>query len=340
MDSYCHCLYFGRVKLPVVQEAFDRLLSGDRILLSRLISLAESPLPDHRLYIAELLSLISSIPDKSRRIGITGVPGAGKSTFINVLGKLLTAKGHKVAVLAVDPSSNRSGGSILGDKTRMSELAEDPNAYIRPSPTSGFLGGVNAGTRTAVRLCEAAGFDHIIIETVGVGQSETAVENLVDYLILLMLPGSGDELQGIKRGIMEIADAIVINKADGVALPMAQKALTQYRSALKLFPPHPAGWKTPVTTCSAQEKSGFNDILESIQHYFQEQTENGYLGSRRKSQKVKALQEILREILIHTLLSDDNSRKEVESAEINVKENKADPVAEATRLAFLFKTTS
>ncbi|MEO1655013.1 MAG: methylmalonyl Co-A mutase-associated GTPase MeaB, partial [Bacteroidota bacterium] len=226
------------------------ILAGNRVWLSQAITLIESKLDSDQALAQEVLSSLLPYTGKSIRLGITGVPGVGKSTFIEALGNHLSQAGHKLAVLAIDPSSPKSGGSIMGDKTRMTFLSQDPNAYIRPSPTHNSLGGVAQMTRETMLLCEAAGFEVIIVETVGVGQSETLVKNMVDFFLLLMLAGAGDELQGIKKGIMEMADAIAINKADGENLHAALVAQNEYKSALRLFPPNENGWLPPVLTCS------------------------------------------------------------------------------------------
>ncbi|MGC8864536.1 MAG: methylmalonyl Co-A mutase-associated GTPase MeaB [Bacteroidales bacterium] len=274
-----------------------KIIAGDRIGLSQAITLVESSLPEHQEIAQQIIEQCMPHAGKSVRIGITGVPGVGKSTFIEAFGTHLTRLGHKVAVLAIDPSSQRSKGSILGDKTRMEQLAVDPNAYVRPSPSAGSLGGVARKTRETVVLCEAAGFDVIIIETVGVGQSETTVHSMVDFFLLLMLAGAGDELQGIKRGIMEMADAIVINKADGDNIPKAMQAKAQYQSALHLFPPTSSGWAPRVETCSALTHEGIDQIWNMMQEYFNLTQSNGYFQSNRNNQAVNLMTESLQEYL-------------------------------------------
>ncbi|MFP4004306.1 MAG: methylmalonyl Co-A mutase-associated GTPase MeaB, partial [Alphaproteobacteria bacterium] len=234
--------------------------SGDRAALARAITLVESRKPEHSQEAQELLLKLTPETGKAIRIGITGVPGVGKSTFIDAFGTMLTKEGHRVAVLAVDPSSGRWGGSILGDKTRMPNLATDENAFIRPSPTSGTLGGVARATREAMILCEAAGYDVIIVETVGVGQSETAVANMVDFFLVLLLPGAGDELQGIKKGILEAADMLAVNKADGDNKPRALAAARDYRAALHILTPASPNRTPPVVTCSAVTGDGLENI--------------------------------------------------------------------------------
>lgn len=279
------------------------ILSGNITLLSKAITLVESLLEEHHLLAQDIIEKCLPHAGKSVRIGITGVPGAGKSTFIESFGKLLTSKGHKLAVLAIDPSSERSKGSILGDKTRMVTLSSDPNAFIRPSPSAGSLGGVARKTRESVILCEAAGFDVIFIETVGVGQSEIAVNSMVDFFLLLMLAGAGDELQGIKRGIMEMANLIVINKADGSNLKKAMQARAQYQSALHLFPPAASGWTAQALTCSSLEKTGLGEVWEAIEAYQKLTTGNGYFHENRKDQTKFWMYETVNEALKHNFYS-------------------------------------
>ncbi|MGD9928603.1 MAG: methylmalonyl Co-A mutase-associated GTPase MeaB [Mangrovibacterium sp.] len=257
---------------------------GNITVLSQAVTLIESSKKEHQQVAQEIILKCLPYSGKSIRIGITGVPGVGKSTFIESMGKHITSQGHKLAVLAIDPSSERSKGSILGDKTRMEELSSDPNAYIRPSPSAGSLGGVARKTRETIILCEAAGFDIIFIETVGVGQSETVVHSMVDFFLLLMLAGAGDELQGIKRGIMEMADAITINKADGDNIDRAEIARVQYMNALHLFPPTDSGWSPKVLTCSAVKKTGISKIWETIHEYLRLANENGYFQYKRNEQ--------------------------------------------------------
>ncbi len=267
-----------------VDDYVKGILEGNRTILSKAVTLVESNKPAHQELAQEIILRCLPHSGNSIRIGITGVPGVGKSTFIESSGKYITSLGHKLAVLAIDPSSERSKGSILGDKTRMEELSIDPNAYIRPSPSAGSLGGVARKTRETIILCEAAGFDVIFIETVGVGQSETMVHSMVDFFLLLMLSGAGDELQGIKRGIMEMADAITINKADGDNVDRAEMARVQYMNALQLFPPTDSRWKPRVLTCSAYKKIGIDKIWKTINDYISHVEENGYFKHRRSEQ--------------------------------------------------------
>ena len=304
-----------KTRLLTSQEYLDGIFSGNRTILSKAITLIESNLPAHQVQgqeiIAECLKRITSdklqvtsdklhitnyeapMPGKSIRIGITGVPGVGKSTFIEALGIYLTAKGHKLAVLAIDPSSSRSKGSILGDKTRMEELSVNPNAFIRPSPAAGSLGGVARKTRETIVLCEAAGFDVIFIETVGVGQSETTVHSMVDFFLLLMLAGAGDELQGIKRGIIEMADAIIINKADGDNLPKAKIARVEYANALHLFPPPGSGWTPVADICSSRSKMGIDHVWELIMEHHRITSETGFFNRRRMEQNLQVFRETI-----------------------------------------------
>jgi LAO/AO transport system kinase len=264
-------------------ELAQQIIEGNRTALGQGITLLESTLPEHEQKAQELLKLCLPHSQKSIRVGVTGVPGVGKSTFIEAFGKLLTGKGKKIAVLAIDPTSERTHGSILGDKSRMHELAADENAFIRPSPSSGILGGVANKTRESIILCEAAGFDIILIETVGVGQSETTVSNLADFFLLLMLAGAGDELQGIKRGIMELADALIITKSDGDNSIKAKNAAMEYKRALHLFPAKENSWIPQVSTCSALNKTGLDTIWELIKKYNNQMQANSYfMGNRNK----------------------------------------------------------
>ncbi|MDR2414392.1 MAG: methylmalonyl Co-A mutase-associated GTPase MeaB [Odoribacteraceae bacterium] len=273
------------------------ILAGDINVLSQAITLAESARADHQEQARVLINRCLHATGRSARVGVTGVPGAGKSTFIEALGKSLTAKGHKIAVLAIDPSSERSRGSILGDKTRMEELARDPNAYIRPSPSAGSLGGVARKTREAMLLCEAAGFDVILVETVGVGQSEIAVHSMVDFFLLLQIAGAGDELQGIKRGIMEMANMIVVNKADGDNVERAELARVQLKNALHLFPPHESGVEPVVITASASEKRGIEQAWEQVMLHREATRANGFLERHRGEQALYWMHETINEQL-------------------------------------------
>jgi LAO/AO transport system kinase len=292
------------------------ILKGNKVLLAQAITLAESELESDRNLIENLIEKIVSDKKDSIRIGITGSPGVGKSTFIETFGRHLTAQNKKVAVLAIDPSSYKTKGSILGDKTRMEELAKDPLAFIRPSATRNTLGGVAAGTRESILLCEAAGFDFIIIETVGVGQSEVAVRNLVDFFLLLMLAGSGDELQGIKKGIMEMADGIVITKADGENLKKATQAQADFTHALHLFQLPDSGWNPKVLTTSALEKKGIEETINMISEYVRFTRANGFFEKNRHQQDIACFHDYFNSSLLHLLaqrISIEKSKKNLEN---------------------------
>lgn len=267
-----------------VAEYVAGIRQGNISVLSQAVTLVESSLPEHQAVAQEVIERCLPFTGKSVRLGITGVPGAGKSTFIEALGMHLTRKGHKLAVLAIDPSSERSKGSILGDKTRMEELSVAKNAFIRPSPSAGSLGGVARKTRESIILCEAAGFDTIFVETVGVGQSETAVHSMVDFFLLLQLAGTGDELQGIKRGIMEMADGIAINKCDGSNIEKAMLAKAQFKNALHLFPLAESGWSPEVIPCSAIENNGIDEIWSMVERFVEFTKRNGFFEYHRNQQ--------------------------------------------------------
>jgi LAO/AO transport system kinase len=269
-----------------VDEYIAGILSGNRTILSQAITLVESSLPEHYDTAQTLIEKCLPYSSKSVRIGITGVPGAGKSTFIETFGLHITGEGRKLAVLTIDPSSEQTKGSILGDKTRMEQLSIHPDAFIRPSPAAGTPGGVARKTREIIILCESAGFDTILVETVGVGQSETAVHSMVDFFLLLMLAGAGDELQGIKRGITEMADLIAITKADGPNKLIAEEARVSFQNALHLFPAKSSGWKPQVLTCSALKNTGINELWKIIMEYFAFTGESGYFEELRKQQAV------------------------------------------------------
>jgi LAO/AO transport system kinase len=304
-----------RQRLSLV-EYHQGILKGDKVVLAQAITLAESELESDRNLIENLIEKIVTDKKNSIRIGITGSPGVGKSTFIETFGKHLTAQNKKVAVLAIDPSSYKTKGSILGDKTRMEELAKDPLAFIRPSATRNTLGGVAAGTRESILLCEAAGFDFIIIETVGVGQSEVAVRNLVDFFLLLMLAGSGDELQGIKKGIMEMADGIVITKADGENQKKATQAQADFTHALHLFQLPDSGWNPKVWTTSALEKKGIEETINMISEYVRFTRANGFFCKNRHQQDVACFHDYFNSSLLHLLaqrISIEKSKKNLEN---------------------------
>lgn len=280
-----------RKKRHSAEEYVTGILHQDRIMLSKAITLVESHLASDIELAETVLEKILPHSGHSLRIGITGVPGAGKSTFIECFGRHLTSLGKHIAVLTIDPSSQRTQGSILGDKTRMEALANDPRAFIRPSASGNTLGGVHSRTRETLLLCEAAGFEIIIIETVGVGQSEVSVRGIVDFFLLLMLAGAGDELQGIKRGIMEMADAIAINKADGDNIKHSRRAQRDYQNALHLFPPNDTGWYPQVLTCSATEGYGMQEIWEMICAYEKQMKQGGYFTSNRQQQNLQWMHE-------------------------------------------------
>lgn len=273
-----------RKPIPTPGEMVERIIKGDVTMLSRAVTLVESINPEHESIAQEVIEKCLPYSGNSRRIGITGVPGAGKSTSIDVFGLHVLKDGGKLAVLAIDPSSERTKGSILGDKTRMEKLSVHPNAFIRPSPSAGSLGGVARKTRETIVLCEAAGYNNIFVETVGVGQSETAVHSMVDFFLLIQLAGTGDELQGIKRGIMEMADGIVINKCDGDNIDRARLAQAQFRSALRLFPPTASGFQPEVLTYSGYYEIGIPEVWEMIDRYFAFVKENGYFERKRQEQ--------------------------------------------------------
>ncbi|MCL2042246.1 MAG: methylmalonyl Co-A mutase-associated GTPase MeaB [Bacteroidales bacterium] len=310
----------------------DGILSGNRVVLSKAITLIESHLPSHRETAQKIIECCLSHTGNSIRIGITGVPGAGKSTFIESFGTFLTAKNKNVAVLAIDPSSQRTKGSILGDKTRMEDLANDAKAFIRPSPSAGSLGGVAQKTRESMMLCEAAGFDVVIVETVGVGQSETAVHAMVDFFLLLMIAGAGDELQGIKRGIMEMADALMINKADGENLKRAQQAQAEYRSALHIFPKPESGWTPQVGIMSALEKTGIEETWNMILNYVAETTKNGYFHHRRNMQNQAILTETIKDNLLSNFFNNKTVKEKLKCYETQIQEGKINPYTAAYRL--------
>ena len=321
-----------RRKQPSSQELVDAILKGDKIALSRAITLIESTNPEHLVKANEVIQGCLPRANQSVRIGITGVPGVGKSTFIEAFGKYLTSLGKKVAVLAVDPSSSISHGSILGDKTRMEELVKDENAFIRPSASGDSLGGVARKTRESIMLCEACGFDTIIIETVGVGQSETAVHSMVDFFLLLKIAGAGDELQGIKRGIMEMADTIVINKADGDNIAKAKLAKTEFNRALHLFPAKNSGWIPKVTTCSAFEKTGIDKVWEIIAEYFELTKENHYFEQKRKEQNQYWMLETINEQLKNRFYNHPEIISLLEQNKKAVQNNELSPFAAAQML--------
>jgi len=310
-----------RRPLPSVGEMVEGILKGDVTMLSRAVTLVESLSPEHQKLAQEVIEKCLPHSGKSRRIGITGVPGAGKSTSIDVFGLHVLKRGGKLAVLAIDPSSERTKGSILGDKTRMEKLAVHPSAFIRPSPSAGSLGGVARKTRETIVLCEAAGYNNIFVETVGVGQSETAVHSMVDFFLLIQLAGTGDELQGIKRGIMEMADGIVINKADGDNVPRAQLAQAQFRSALHLFPPTTSGWMPEVLTYSGYYELGIEEVWNMIDRYFDFVESNGYFERKRSEQARYWMYETINEQLRAHFYNNPEVERMLAEREVRVLNN-------------------
>ena len=328
---------FKKKKIPV-RHYLEGIRSGDRTLLSRAITLVESTLPDDKEQAAELIRLSLPFSGNALRLGITGVPGAGKSTFIESFGLQRIEKGDKVAVLAIDPSSLRSRGSILGDKTRMEKLSTHPNAFIRPSASAGTLGGVARKTREAMILCEAAGYNLIFVETVGVGQSETAVAQMVDFFLLLMLAGGGDELQGIKRGIMEMADLIVINKADGDNRKRAEMARREFENALHLFPPLPNGWHPGVITASSLYGDNLDRVWEHIERFVRLTQQNGWFEENRIHQEEQLFQETILQTIHDRFFNHPEIKKRLAEYKTAIKNRQISPY-EASRqlLDFYFK---
>ncbi len=334
-DSVKRFLKKNRKLLPV-QEYVDGILNGDITLLSKAVTLVESSKAKHQKLAQEIITRCLPHSGNSVRVGITGVPGVGKSTFIEVLGSYITKRGEKLAVLAIDPSSERTKGSILGDKTRMEDLSGDKNAYIRPSPAAGSLGGVARKTREIIILCEAAGFNHIFIETVGVGQSETAVHSMTDFFLLLMLAGAGDELQGIKRGIMEMADVIAINKADGNNMKKAQIARVQYQNAIHLFPKKESDWVPNVLTCSAIKKVGIAEIWEQVEKYKLLTEKNGYFFRKRNEQSTYWMHETIEEQLRRNFYDNPEIKERMKILENKVLDDKMSSFAAAGKLLKMY----
>ena len=322
---------------PDLERIARGVRQGERSLLARAITLIESKRGDHQQQARTLVQELLPSTGKAVRVGITGAPGVGKSTTIDALGIFLTGKGHKVAVLAVDPSSARTGGSILGDKTRMARLAADQHAFIRPSPTAGTLGGVAAKTRETMLICEAAGYDVILVETVGIGQSETAVADMTDFFLALMLPGAGDELQGIKKGLVEIADMIAINKADGDNLKRANTAAAEYRSALHILSPRSEHWHPPVETYSALTGAGIAKLWETILEHRKTMTASGDFANRRREQQVKWMWSILEQRTMARLRADASVRAKVKKIETEVADGRITPAIAADQIAELLR---
>lgn len=325
-------IQLSRKVQPSAEELVEGILAGNITALSRAITLVESTNPIHLAKANTIINSCLAHANQSVRIGITGVPGVGKSTFIEAFGKHLTSLGKKVAVLAVDPSSTISHGSILGDKTRMEELVKDPNAFIRPSASGETLGGVARKTRETITLCEAAGFDTIIIETVGVGQSETAVHSMVDFFLLLKIAGAGDELQGIKRGIMEMADAIVINKADGDNIKKAQFAKVEFNRALHLFPAKKSGWTPKTTTCSAITSEGIPEVWNTITEFLNLTQSNSYFFEKRQNQNQFWMIETINDQLKSNFYNNPEIQQQLESTKKAVQNDEISPFAAASLL--------
>jgi LAO/AO transport system kinase len=317
-------------------ELVDGVLSGDRAAVGRAVTLVESTKPDHRADARRLLDALAPHAGGAQRVGVTGVPGVGKSTFIEALGSMLTAVGHRVAVLAVDPTSTVTGGSILGDKTRMPRLSNDPSAFVRPSPSAGTLGGVTRSTRETMMVLEAAGHDVVLVETVGIGQSETVVAAMVDFFLVLMLPGAGDELQGIKKGVHEMADLIAVNKADGDNVPAARTAVRDYSSALRLTHPTSPTWNPPVMTCSGQNGDGLEDLWGRIVDHRSVMTATGEWDDRRRAQRLAWMWSMVEDRLLDSLRADPAVLGLLMAAEAEVLDGLTTPSAAAERLLEAF----
>jgi GTPase len=314
-------------------DIVSRLRAGDRATLARAITLIESRRADHQQQAHHLVQELLPETGKAVRVGITGSPGVGKSTTIDALGTSLTEKGHKVAVLAVDPSSTRTGGSILGDKTRMARLANDPHAFIRPSPAAGTLGGVAAKTRETMLICEAAGFDVILVETVGIGQSETAVSDMTDFFLVLMLPGAGDELQGIKKGVVELADMIAVNKADGDNIKRAKAAAGEYRAALHILTPRSPAWTPPVVTYSALTGDGIAALWQQALDHRAQLSASGEFAARRREQQVKWMWAMLEDRFHLRLKTDAKLRTRLPALEKSVADGTLSPTLAVDEIA-------
>jgi LAO/AO transport system kinase len=319
-------------------EIIEGIFSNNIAIVSKAITIIESTKPEHRINANKIIEGCISKRNDTIRIGITGVPGAGKSTFIEQFGRMLTGLGKKVAVLTVDPSSSRTKGSILGDKTRMQELVKDPNAYIRPSASGSSLGGVTRKTRESIVILEAAGFDIILIETIGVGQSETAVHDMVDFFLLLKLAGAGDELQGIKRGIIEMADSIVINKSDGNNVQNAAQAKMEFARALHMFPPKENGWSPEVLTCSALENRGLEEIWKLIFNYCQTMKETGYFNKNRQQQNENWLIQYLEQELLAKFYQNPKTKKLLPLLKEEVINGNTSPFSAAEKLLKILST--
>ena len=317
---------------PSVDELEAGVLTGDRALLARAITLVESTHPAHRRDAAELLGRLGPRSGASHRVGITGVPGVGKSTFIEGLGVRLLERSHRVAVLAVDPSSSRSGGSILADKTRMERLSMDPRAFVRPSPSSGTLGGVTRVTRETMTVVEAAGFDVVLVETVGVGQSETLVADMVDFFLVLMIAGAGDEFQGIKKGVLELADMLAVNKADGDGAIRARKAASEYRSALSIMTPADAPWRPPVLTCSGLTGNGLDELWEVVLEHRRTMEDKGLFARQRAEQQLRWVRAMVDQRWLERLHAHPEVARAWAEVEPEVLAGRLPPVEAAARI--------
>ena len=338
MSKHIHKVHLKSRKIHPATYYFEGIKSGNRTILSEAITLVESTNIEHEKVAEDIIELCLPLSGNSIRIGVTGIPGVGKSTFIEAFGlSLVEEQQKKVAVLAIDPSSEKSKGSILGDKTRMTQLSSHQNAFIRPSPSSGKLGGVAESTRETILLCEAAGYDVILIETVGVGQSEITVKSMVDFFLLLMIAGAGDELQGIKRGIMEMADTILINKADGDNVKKAELAQQEYKNALHLFPPNKNGWIPQVAKCSALNKENTDVLHEILDQFIRLTNSNNSFQENRKKQAKFWFDETISNAIKNLFYSDPKIKKELTSLEKNVLEGEVSPFKAAKKLIALFK---
>lgn len=336
INPYLRKKNIKKSKLLSKQEYIDGILSQNIVVLSKAITLIESNLRNHHELAQEIIEACIPYSGNSIRIGVTGVPGAGKSTFIDTFGKHITSFNHKLAVLAIDPSSELSKGSILGDKTRMEELSSDSNAFIRPSPSANSLGGIARKTRETIILCEAAGFDVVLVETVGVGQSETAVHSMVDFFLLLMISGAGDELQGIKRGIMEMADALVVNKADGDNVKKAELTKIQLENALRLFPLGESQWAPPVFTASALYNTNIDVVFQAIKDYIAHTKANGFFAKNRIEQSKKRFRDYLEEELFDLFRSDKEVKASFPLIEEKLLEHKLSAYSAGKKLIDMY----
>lgn len=324
--------------LPSTDDFFKGVRAGDRAMIGRAITLIESRNLSHQSKAQELLHRLLPFSGNAQRVGISGVPGVGKSTFIEGLGTMLTARERRVAVLAVDPSSGRTGGSILGDKTRMDKLSADPNAFIRPSPSAGVLGGVARATRETMLLLEAAGFDTILVETVGTGQSETMVADMVDFFLVLMLPGAGDELQGIKKGILEIADMVAVNKSD-VYTDKLKQAVNGYRSALHIMSDHSENWHPPVVTCSGLHGDGLEDLWSRVEKHRRIMTQSGERDERRSAQKFTWLRSHIQDRLLDDFYRNSAVANTLEATKADLKDGKTTVSSAVDRLLAIYQSS-